>query len=723
MAEREETRILNIKVNYNDAIKAISEYKEEIAQLQEEEKDLERQWKEGKISREEYDKEMMISKARIAENRNEIRLLEKEVRNNIKAEKAQEGTLKQLRAQLSMATKQYDEMGESMRISEEGQRLRDTINEITEKLKEGEEETGRFYRNVGNYTESIIKATQANIPFADEINRSVTAIKGLGGYLSSVGSELKGVISDFKEANEGLANMSRMQAAVTLATNATSAAMKILKVALISTGIGALVVALGSLVSYFSKTQAGVELATKAMGALGAAIDVIIDRASLLGEALIKVFTGDFKGAAESAKRAFEGITDEIVAETQAAWALSDALNQIEKTEIMLSMRRAANRAEIEQLKKDAEDVTKSIEERIAALQKASKMEREDMEAQKEAAELRLANMLGYTEMNEEVSRLIQQIKDGAISADDVISKLGLSNSTIEDLKEFEELYNRVQEIVESSTTRQIEQQNKLNSLMKEALELSDKQRTAAERYEFASRALTEIQGIAVEQQTELNELGLENLNKFTDEWIAKKTQEAQDEIDIEEKKAEAKIQLNDAVSQSVVAMGELGEDVKVLSKVLALAQIAYATGEAIAKMTAAESGKGLAGIATAAIGIAKILANIASAKKIISGFAMGGLVTGAGTGTSDSIPARLSNGESVMTARATQMFSPILSTFNQMGGGVAIPSQQGSGVGVAMLAEAVAMGVQTMPRPVVSVEEIRNVGHRVDVLERLGEI
>ena len=47
----------------------------------------------------------------------------------------------------------------------------------------------------------------------------------------------------------------------------------------------------------------------------------------------------------------------------------------------------------------------------------------------------------------------------------------------------------------------------------------------------------------------------------------------------------------------------------------------------------------------------------------------------------------------------------------------------QGSGVGVAMLAEAVAMGVQTMPRPVVSVEEIRNVGHRVDVLERLGEI
>ena len=37
MAERQETRVLNIKVNYNDAIEAISKYREEIVQLQEEE--------------------------------------------------------------------------------------------------------------------------------------------------------------------------------------------------------------------------------------------------------------------------------------------------------------------------------------------------------------------------------------------------------------------------------------------------------------------------------------------------------------------------------------------------------------------------------------------------------------------------------------------------------------------------------------------------------------
>jgi hypothetical protein len=50
--------------------------------------------------------------------------------------------------------------------------------------------------------------------------------------------------------------------------------------------------------------------------------------------------------------------------------------------------------------------------------------------------------------------------------------------------------------------------------------------------------------------------------------------------------------------------------------------------------------------------------------------FADGGLVSGPGTGTSDSIAARLSNGESVINARSTEMFSGLLSLINQAGGG-----------------------------------------------------
>jgi len=56
-------------------------------------------------------------------------------------------------------------------------------------------------------------------------------------------------------------------------------------------------------------------------------------------------------------------------------------------------------------------------------------------------------------------------------------------------------------------------------------------------------------------------------------------------------------------------------------------------------------------------------------------GYADGGIVRGPGTSKSDSIPARLSNGEAVMTAGAVTMFAPMLSMMNQMGGGAAFSS------------------------------------------------
>jgi hypothetical protein len=51
--------------------------------------------------------------------------------------------------------------------------------------------------------------------------------------------------------------------------------------------------------------------------------------------------------------------------------------------------------------------------------------------------------------------------------------------------------------------------------------------------------------------------------------------------------------------------------------------------------------------------------------------FAAGGFVSGAGSGTSDSIPAMLSNGESVNNAETTRRFAPLLSAMNAAGGGV----------------------------------------------------
>lgn len=134
---------------------------------------------------------------------------------------------------------------------------------------------------------------------------------------------------------------------------------------------------------------------------------------------------------------------------------------------------------------------------------------------------------------------------------------------------------------------------------------------------------------------------------------------------------------------------------------------------------------KSWAGVASAAALSALIAAAFEAAKAGVNSFAVGGYVSGAGTGTSDSIPARLSNGESVMTARTTSMFSPLLSAFNQLGGGVPITpaASGGTQIGEDFLAAAVAKGFAACPAPVVSVKEITTVQGRVQAIEGRGRM
>ena len=80
--------------------------------------------------------------------------------------------------------------------------------------------------------------------------------------------------------------------------------------ALAATGIGLILVAIGTLISYFTSTKRGAEQLKVATAALGAAFDVLRDRVSKIGGALVKFFTGDFSGALEDVKGAFTGITE-----------------------------------------------------------------------------------------------------------------------------------------------------------------------------------------------------------------------------------------------------------------------------------------------------------------------------------------------------------------------------------------------------------------------------
>ena len=200
-------------------------------------------------------------------------------------------------------------------------------------------------------------------------------------------------------------------------------------------------------------------------------------------------------------------------------------------------------------------------------------------------------------------------------------------------------------------------------------------------------------------------------------------------EVKVQKAKANAVKTIMGGLSNALGEFAEESKEMAIAQKVLALAEIAVSTGEAIAGIVKSAS-KELTlpqRIANFTQGMAMVLTNIATATKTIKSakFADGGLVTGPGTGTSDSIPAMLSSGESVMNYRATASFAPLLSAINTMTGGVPIQpvAQAGSeALGEEMLARAFARGAAEI-RPVVAVSDIREVETQVDVIDNIARL
>ena len=198
-------------------------------------------------------------------------------------------------------------------------------------------------------------------------------------------------------------------------------------------------------------------------------------------------------------------------------------------------------------------------------------------------------------------------------------------------------------------------------------------------------------------------------------------------EVQIEQAKLEALAAVTNGLSGLLEELGEDNKTFAVLSKTLALAEIAINTGKAIAAGTAqAQSVPFPGNLIAIATTVATIMANITSAIKTVKSakFSTGGYVSGPGTSTSDSIPAMLSDGESVNAAFPTSMFAPIYSALNQLGGGAPIVAAQSSNqiAGEDMLARAFAKGVSQLDMRV-GVDEITRVSDRVKVVESLGDL
>lgn len=163
------TKILQIQVDYGNSIKQIAEWQAKIDAVRKQQKGLKEDLKEGRISQEEYQRSIQAGNLAMSQMKDAMNTVSKTVKNQLKSQAEQEGSLVQLRAEISNLNAEYDRLSRAERESAKGDELKDKINRLTTELKNAEEGTQRFYRNVGNYKSALLGAGVSTSSLCDAL--------------------------------------------------------------------------------------------------------------------------------------------------------------------------------------------------------------------------------------------------------------------------------------------------------------------------------------------------------------------------------------------------------------------------------------------------------------------------------------------------------------------------------------------------------------------------
>jgi hypothetical protein len=335
---------------------------------------------------------------------------------------AKAGSYHALSAEYSLSLARLKQLTiEERRTTEEGKKLTQSVNDLNNQLKELDKEVGNNQRSVGDYGK---------------------ALDGIGGKFGDWIGQLKSTKQSFSDMKEGLAGQ--------------VSSLGKFRVALISTGIGALIVLIGSLYSWFTKSQKGIDTLNQYLTGFGAVVDVVFGRAIKLGGAFISIFTDGFKVAGQKAKEAFTGIGAEIVADFKEAKDIETTMQGINRESRDLSVRSAQTRAEIEKLKKLSEDTTQSTTVRARAANEAHNLENgllKDKEKllSKEVEQIKRKNALG--EVSEEN---LQTLADKEIE---------LAQVREESFGKQTELQNKINEFAREGVEKEKERKSKVKEL------------------------------------------------------------------------------------------------------------------------------------------------------------------------------------------------------------------------------------------------------------------
>ena len=159
--------------------------------------------------------------------------------------------------------------------------------------------------------------------------------------------------------------------------------LKLTKVALISTGIGAIVVLVGALVAAFMSSEEQAGQMKVQMAKLGAVVDRVKGYFKAAGGYIVGLFSGGPQQALENYNKEMDKLPGSMQDAIDAAMELERRLQALAEAQRFQAAMSAKAGLQAKRLLKQASDTNKTTEQRIALIEKANAIEMADFEKRK----------------------------------------------------------------------------------------------------------------------------------------------------------------------------------------------------------------------------------------------------------------------------------------------------------------------------------------------------
>ena len=427
----ERINIAQVDIDVEALINKSAEVRQRIMEVSDQMKALKDALNKGGISVQEYTRQMALLQNVQRENQREQRAYDNLISSHIavqhqtmQANNTLTGSIRELGTALAQNRRIYEDFTQAQRESAEGKQLLETIHAQDEAYRELQRSIGVTQVDVGNYRQAILDALGDNQAFGTSMNGIVNSFNNLRVNVIALSTPFVNFVQTGRLAPAALN-------ATAAATGNVSTGMKILRGAIIATGIGALVVVLGSLIAYFTSTQEGIDKVNKVLTPLKVVFQTLIGVVQNFGKYLLeaithpkqmlidlldflkgqlmnrlngmidifkgigKIITGDIKEGikqvGEAAAQTVTGVENVVGKVKDAGKAMSDTIDEavkrgqrIEEINQKLSSSEAdfiQQTAELKQLFKEqnmiAEDTTKTFAEREEAAKKSIEIQKQ----------------------------------------------------------------------------------------------------------------------------------------------------------------------------------------------------------------------------------------------------------------------------------------------------------------------------------------------------------